>query len=503
MAGLPQEGETFGRYDIVRKIGRGGMGVVYAALQHGLRREVALKLLSSDLADNEEYRHRFLREAEVLARLDSPHIISVYDAGEQDGWLYIATQLVPDGDVQGMLNRHGPMPASLALDLAAQIAGGLEDAHRAGIIHRDIKPSNVLLRRRRDGGLQAFVCDLGISRVMDAQHTKTQGVIGTFAYMAPERHEGHEATESSDLYAVGCMLWACLSGTAPYTGTDSQVLLGHLQGPIPQLSAGHPAAYQINEILRRTMAKNPAERFRSAGELRAACLAVNPPDSLPAPTTGTAPTFPPPQAMQQGGSPPPGSYPGMGSGPHSGPHSGGYSGPYSGPGSGPHSGASPGMWAPPPPPKRKGPLIAAVLVVLLLIAGGVTTLVLTLGDDGGDDTASEDSSESTDPSDDPTEDLEPSDAPTDASQEEFCEQYEAVDATATLEDAGPELEKLLEVGTPSDMDESERNGFVVFMETVEASTSDSDLQTRLGNLDASDRLDVGFFIAYGKSHCDV
>src|SRR3546814_4020202 len=136
------------------------MGVVYAAVQRGLGRQVALKVLSSDLADNEDYRHRFLREAEVLARLDSPHIIQVHDAGEQDGWLYIAAQLVPDGDLQQMLNTSGPLAPELALDLTAQVADGIETAHRAGIIHRDIKPSNVLLRTRSDDDLQASVCDL-------------------------------------------------------------------------------------------------------------------------------------------------------------------------------------------------------------------------------------------------------------------------------------------------------------------------------------------------------
>src|SRR3546814_160288 len=141
---------------------------------------------------------------------------------------------------------------------------------------------------------RSYVCDLGISRVMDSAHTKTQGVIGTFAYMAPERHEGLDATEASDTYALGCLLWACLSGEAPYRGTDGQVLMGHLNGAVPQLPGSDPRSVAINAILRRSMAKVPAERHRTAAEFQASCEAaaklgtsgarnVSPANSWPAP----------------------------------------------------------------------------------------------------------------------------------------------------------------------------------------------------------------------------
>jgi serine/threonine-protein kinase len=222
----PVPGDQFGRYDVTRRIGRGGMGVVYAAVHRDLERDVALKLLSPDLADSEDYRNRFIREARVLARLDSPHIVRVHDAGEQDGWLFIATELLPDGDLHDLLNSTGPLPAELAIDLVSQVADGLAAAHDAGVLHRDIKPSNVLVRVRPDGSRQAVVCDFGISAVVGADHTKTAGVIGTLGYMAPERHEGQPASVASDVYALGCLLYALVAGQAPYVGTDVKVAMG-------------------------------------------------------------------------------------------------------------------------------------------------------------------------------------------------------------------------------------------------------------------------------------
>lgn len=287
----PQPGDSFGAYDIVDRIGRGGMGVVYAAVHRDLERDAALKLLSPDLADSEEYRQRFVREARLLARIDSPHVVRVYDAGDHESWLYIATELMPDGDLAQLLARSGPLPLLRALDLVGQVADGLAVAHGQGVLHRDIKPSNVLLRRRPTGELQAVLCDLGISAVMDAEHTRTVGVLGTLGYMAPERHEGGQATVASDVYALGCLLWATITGTAPYVGTDVQVALGHLNGPVPQLSADVDRADGVNVVLARAMAKDPADRYSSAAEVREAVAdlarAATPADVLKSPTLVT------------------------------------------------------------------------------------------------------------------------------------------------------------------------------------------------------------------------
>jgi len=264
----------FGRYEVVRRIGRGGMGVVYAAVHRDLKRDVALKLLSPDLALADHHRRRFSREAEILARLESTHIITVYDAGAQDGWLYIATQLVVEGDLSALLETVGPLSIPLALELIAQTAEGLADAHDSGVLHRDIKPSNVLVRRDRHGRPHALLCDLGISTLLDADHTKTGGVIGTYGYLAPERHEGVEASVASDVYALGCLLWALLTGSPPYEGTDMEVALGHLRAPIRQLEGDSSLVEQTNVVLARSMAKRPEHRFQTAGELRQAVLAI-------------------------------------------------------------------------------------------------------------------------------------------------------------------------------------------------------------------------------------
>ena len=274
MAGLPGAGQTFGRYDLTRRIGRGGMGVVYEATHRDLQRPVALKLLSMDLLDNEALRNRFIREAQALAAVDSPMIVPVFDAGEHDGWLYIATKLFPDGDLSDWIHEHGALSQDEAVSVLVQVAEGLADAHEAGFLHRDIKPSNVLLQRRADG-LRAVICDFGIAFAEGSEHTKTVGVIGTLGYMAPERHEGLPATAASDVYSLGCVLYACLQGRAPWVGTDVKVAMGHLYNPVPQIPEGGDA---INDVLLRALAKNPDDRYQTAAEFRAALLRLGEPE---------------------------------------------------------------------------------------------------------------------------------------------------------------------------------------------------------------------------------
>nr|WP_281386002.1 serine/threonine-protein kinase [Nocardioides luti] len=179
-----------GAFRVGRRIGGGGMGVVFEAYDEGLARRVALKVISPHLADDPAFRARFTREAQAQASLDSAHVVHVYAHGEADGRLYIATQLVPDGDLGMMVRAHGGAPLRTAVDLIAQVASGLADAHAAGLIHRDIKPANVLLRRR-DSGLHAYLGDFGIAREIGADQTLTAaGTVGTPSYMAPELHTG-------------------------------------------------------------------------------------------------------------------------------------------------------------------------------------------------------------------------------------------------------------------------------------------------------------------------
>ncbi|MGI8644720.1 MAG: serine/threonine-protein kinase [Nocardioides sp.] len=284
--GYPTPGDRIGAYRVLRRIGSGGMGMVFAATHEGLDRDVALKVIAPHLADDDAFRARFTSEARALAALDSPHVVHVYDHGEHDGHLYIATQLVPDGDLGSMLRARGAPPVRTAVDLMAQVAEGLSDAHQAGIVHRDIKPANVLVRES-GGRVTAYLGDFGIARQVDAEHTPTSRTIGTPSYMAPELHTGGKAGVSTDVYSLGCLLWATLTGKAPYAGTsDYEIVHAHVESPVPQLPASGPLVDGVNAILRTAMAKDPAERPQTAAavrdELRAA---LGLPD--PSPSSGT------------------------------------------------------------------------------------------------------------------------------------------------------------------------------------------------------------------------
>ena len=266
----PAQGTLIGPYRIIREIGGGGMGVVYEAADDALNRTVALKIISPHLAQNDDFRARFTREAQLLAALDSPQVVHVYAHGEVDGQLYLATQLVPDGDLAAMLQQFGAPPVRVALDLVSQVAGGLSDAHEGGMIHRDLKPSNILLRRRGNT-MSAYLGDFGIARQLDgeATHASQVGTVGTPSYMAPELHTGGQAGVASDLYSLGCLLWATLSGHAPYRGTtEYQIVSAHLEQPIPQLPGQSALVTEVNRILRTAMAKDPADRYATAAQLR-------------------------------------------------------------------------------------------------------------------------------------------------------------------------------------------------------------------------------------------
>ena len=239
----PRQGERIGHYRVGRRLGGGGMGVVFEARDENLERPVALKVISPGLAEDAEFRARFTREAQAQAMLDSRHVVQVYAHGEDDGRLWIATQLVPDGDLRSMLNAHGAPSVPMAIDLIEQVADGLADAHAAGLVHRDIKPANVLLRRRADGGYTAYLADFGIARKVDGEATRTShSTVGTPSYMAPELHTGGQPGVASDVYSLGCLLWATLTGRAPYVGTsDFEIATAHREKPIPQLPDDEPA----------------------------------------------------------------------------------------------------------------------------------------------------------------------------------------------------------------------------------------------------------------------
>jgi hypothetical protein len=269
MSVYPPVGATVGRYRITGVLGHGGMGIVYAAVREDLNRNVALKVLSPELAEQPGFRRRFAREAEILSGLYSPHIIDIYEYGEHDGCLFIASPLVDGGDLRRYLLERGALPPSEALHVAEQVSEALADAHEAGVIHRDIKPGNVLLHRSPDGKRFAYLCDFGIAQSPGDERTPPDGLTGTLGYMAPERHTGSRSSVSSDIYSLGCLLLTMLTGRPPYEGTDAQVAAQHLHGPVPQYTGKGVVAGAVNAVLQRSMAKKPDERYDTAAEMHA------------------------------------------------------------------------------------------------------------------------------------------------------------------------------------------------------------------------------------------
>ena len=263
---VPTIGEVYaGRYRVLRRLGEGGMGTVFEALDTTLERRIALKVVSPALVDRDAYRERFAREAALLARVRSRHIVHIHEYGQVEDTVYLTTELFPDGDLRNRLAMHGALDRREALSVAAQLCEALGDAHDVGVVHRDVKPANVLLWER-SGRLLAYLCDFGIAVDGSADGTgltRTGGIVGSPAYMAPERHLGADADERGDLYSLGCVLWAALTGNAPYSGTDFQVITSHVQDAVPQLGTGTPLDERIDALLQRAMDKDPGRRFAS------------------------------------------------------------------------------------------------------------------------------------------------------------------------------------------------------------------------------------------------
>ena len=274
MPQLPRVGDHFGRYRIDDRIGQGGMGVVFGATDLSFDRRVALKVVSATLGDSPEFRRRFEREASLLARLNSPHVIDIYDYGVQDECPYIATQFIGGGDLGHLLQARGAMPPRLGAQVCAQVADALHDAHRAGVVHRDVKPSNVLLRDPDTLDLHAYLCDFGIARTETDGLTVPGSVTGTWSYLSPECGKGASGSPASDIYALGCLFWATLTGTPPYRGSDVEIAIAHQQAPVPQLAGADEFTRQVNQVLTRSLAKDPRHRYADADQMRTDLVAA-------------------------------------------------------------------------------------------------------------------------------------------------------------------------------------------------------------------------------------
>lgn len=266
MGTFPAPGDRFGRYLIRRVLGQGGMGVVYEAYDERLARSVAVKMILPLFADDSGFVRRFEREASVLAQVRSRGIVAVHEFGEQDGILFLVEDFFPDGDLHRWLHRHGPLDAWRAVSLVADVTEALDDAHRAGVVHRDIKTSNILLWNRSDR-LVGYLCDFGIAGQQGSDLTATGTVLGSLATMAPELHEGQPGDHRSDLYSIGCVLWACLTGHPPYGGSPPQLIHAHLAAPLPQLPGHTEFEQYVNHLIQGTMAKDPAHRAPDAATL--------------------------------------------------------------------------------------------------------------------------------------------------------------------------------------------------------------------------------------------
>jgi serine/threonine protein kinase len=227
--GEPVEGTPFGRYHLVELLGRGGMGEVWRAFDTVTERTVAIKVLPTHLADDNQFQQRFRREAKAAAGLDEPHVVPIFDFGEIEGRLYVAMRLIQGQDLQDLLS-EGPFQPAYAVRIIEQIASALHAAHRIGLVHRDVKPSNILITRDDF----AYLIDFGIARAAgETSLTSSSVTIGTWAYMAPERFKGI-ADARADVYALACVLYQSLTSKLPFPGESlEQLATAHMFEPPP------------------------------------------------------------------------------------------------------------------------------------------------------------------------------------------------------------------------------------------------------------------------------
>jgi TPR repeat protein len=254
-----------GKYEIVNELGSGGMGIVYKAFDPGIGRTVALKVMSQQLARDADFRNRFLREARGAGVLQHPNIVTVHELGEWQGAPFIAMEFLQGDSFECILKNQNTRPLEERLGIIAQVCRGLDYAHARGIVHRDIKPANVIVTAE---GV-AKIVDFGIARLADQKLTTTGQVLGTVSYMSPEQLQGRALDGRSDIFAAGVMLFEALTSVLPFAAEDTgSAITNILYRQPPKLSvflANYPA--ELDDIIAKCLAKDPAERFQSAGEL--------------------------------------------------------------------------------------------------------------------------------------------------------------------------------------------------------------------------------------------
>ena len=275
-------GSQVAGYRLMEQIGRGGMAVVYRAIDLRLDRSVALKILAPDLARDEAFRHRFIRECRAAAAVDHPCIIPVFDAGEASGVLFIAMRYVSSKDVRTLLDRAGTLPAGRVVNIIEQVASALDAAHAHGLVHRDVKPANMLLDSAASSGQldHVYLADFGLTKQsqLNSSLTSTGQFLGTLDYIAPEQIEGSKLVDGrADLYSLACAAFEMLSGAPPFRRDQGvAVIWAQISAPPPRLSDRRrdlPAA--VDQVLSKALAKAPGDRYQTCLEfavaLRAAC----------------------------------------------------------------------------------------------------------------------------------------------------------------------------------------------------------------------------------------
>jgi YVTN family beta-propeller protein len=278
-------GSTFGGYRIEGVAGQGGMGLVYRATQIALDRPVALKLIVPEMADDEGFRQRFTRESYLAASIDHPNVIPIYEAGEAEGRLFLSMRWCEGTDMKSLISRERGLAPDRAVAIVERVAAALDAAHRKGLVHRDVKPANVLITA--DEEEHVYLTDFGLTKRTTSAGglTKTGQFVGTPDYTAPEQIKGESADARADVYALGCLLFHAISGQVPFD-RDSEVakMYAHLNDEPPKLAevvSGCPPA--LDPVLRRAMAKEPEDRYPSAGDFARAARAA---------LTGSAPEVP-------------------------------------------------------------------------------------------------------------------------------------------------------------------------------------------------------------------
>ena len=298
-----QPGQMLGPYRIINQIGRGGMATVYKAYQPSVDRYVAIKVLPSQLAESREFATRFQQEARIIAKLEHPHILPVFDYGESDGVAYFVMRYMDAGTLKEKMIEGRPLPLQDIDRLFTQLADALNYAHSRGIVHRDLKPANVLI----DSHGNVFLTDFGIAKLLESASprlTQTDAIMGTPAYISPEQAQGQTVDQRSDIYSLGIILYEMVTGSVPFTAeTPLAVLIKHISDPLPPPSLVKPDIRPaIEQVILKALSKDPRDRFSTAAEFVAAweralqtvgrvseLTTVPPAGTTPSPQTGQKP----------------------------------------------------------------------------------------------------------------------------------------------------------------------------------------------------------------------